>query len=135
LKKLAAGDKNIIFTGRVDDIVLREYLQKCRALIFCAEEDFGLAPLEAQACGSPVIAFGRGGACETVIDGKTGIFFKEQTSDSLKNAIERFEELESKNTFDSKTISEHAQTFSEKRFCIEFKNAVDETIKYCNYGH
>ncbi len=96
-------------------------------MIFCAEEDFGLTPLETQACGRPVIAFGRGGACETVIDGETGIFFKEQTVESVKDAIERFEKLDEKNAFDTKKITSHAQTFSEERFRKEFEAIVEKT--------
>lgn len=127
LKALSKGDENITFTGRVSDEVLRGYLQTCRALIFCAEEDFGLTPLETQACGRPVIAFGRGGATETVIDGKTGIFFEKQTVESLKEAIERFEEMDNKNCFDTEAISSHARTFTEERFQKEFSAIVEDT--------
>ena len=63
LRAMAAGNDNIVFLGRASDEVLRDNLQRCKGMLFCAEEDFGLAPLEAQACGAPVIAFGRGGAC------------------------------------------------------------------------
>ena len=62
LKKLAGNSRNITFLGRASDEVLLDNLQRCKALLFCAEEDFGFVPLEAQACGAPVIAFGRGGA-------------------------------------------------------------------------
>lgn len=127
LKKLAEGDSCITFTGRISDEELRHYMQTCRALIFCAEEDFGLAPLEAQACGSPVIAFGRGGACETVIDGKTGVFFEKQETQSVKDAIMRFEELESKKVFNPEEISRHANTFTEERFRKEFSEVVEQT--------
>lgn len=123
LKKRAAGAKNITFTGRISDEKLCTYLQNCKALIFCAEEDFGIVPLEAQACGRPVIAYGKGGACETVKDGKTGVFFSEQTADSAKEAIERFETLDKKGTFKSETIARHAAAFSEERFIREFKAA------------
>ena len=123
LKKRAAGAKNITFTGRISDEKLCAYLQNCKALIFCAEEDFGIVPLEAQACGRPVIAYGKGGACETVKDGKTGVFFSEQTADSAKEAIERFEALDKKGTFKSETIARHAAAFSEERFIREFKAA------------
>lgn len=129
IKAIAAGDKNITFLGRTSDEVLRDNLQRCRAMIFCAEEDFGLAPLESQACGAPVIAFGRGGACETVVDSKTGVFFPEQNVDSLRDALSRFETLYEKNTFDAKIISEHAHSFSEEKFIREFTAAVEETQK------
>ena len=75
--------------------MIRDHLRRCRALLFPGEEDFGIVPVEAQACGTPVIAFGRGGATETVIpwpkNGATGWWFEEQTVDSLATAIEQFE--------------------------------------------
>ena len=126
LKKLAQGDENITFTGRLPDEDLRKYLQKAKAMIFCAEEDFGLAPLEAQQCGTAVIAFGRGGAVETVIDGKTGVFFEKQETQSLKNAIEKFETLYGENRFISEEITEHAKTFSEERFIKKFTHKGEE---------
>ncbi|MBM7023166.1 glycosyltransferase [Treponema sp. Marseille-Q4523] len=129
LKKRAAGEKNITFTGRISDEKLCTYLQNCKALIFCAEEDFGIVPLEAQACGRPVIAYGKGGVCETVKDGVTGVFFSEQTADSAKEAIERFEALDKKGAFKSEKIVQHAAAFSEERFIREFKSAVERTQK------
>lgn len=129
LKELAHGDKNIIFLGRASDDVLRKNLQTCKAMIFCAEEDFGLAPLEAQACGSPVIAFGRGGATETVVDGITGVFFEEQTEESLKNAIKRFEKLYEKKSFTQENIINQALSFNRERFVKEFTETVERTKK------
>ncbi len=73
LEKIA-GD-NIKFLGRQPDSLIKEYYSKCRAFIFPGEEDFGITPLEAQASGRPVIAFGKGGALETVVEGQTGLFF------------------------------------------------------------
>lgn len=129
LKELAHGDKNIIFLGRASDDVLRKNLQTCKAMIFCAEEDFGLAPLEAQACGAPVIAFGRGGATETVVDGITGVFFEEQTEESLKNAIKRFEKLYEKKSFTQENIINQALSFNRERFVKEFTETVERTKK------
>ena len=129
LRAMAAGNDNIVFLGRASDEVLRDNLQRCKAMLFCAEEDFGLAPLEAQACGAPVIAFGRGGACETVVDKKTGVFFPQQTVDSLKEAIVRFEELYTAGKFKEAAITAHAKTFSEERFISEFSRIVEETQK------
>ena len=86
-------------------------------------------PLEAQACGAPVIAFGRGGALETVIDGKTGIFFPKQETESLSNAILEFEKLDSEGTFKKEEIVSHARSFTEQRFQREFLNTVQETVK------
>ena len=118
LKLLAASCKNadIKFTGRISDSEVKAYLQKCRALIFCAEEDFGIIPVEAQACGRPIIAFGKGGALETVVNEKTGGFFEEQSVESLVKAIEKFEKLDKENTFNPKKIREHAEKFSAENF-------------------
>ena len=132
LKKRASGAKNITFTGRISDEKLCAYLQNCKALIFCAEEDFGIVPLEAQACGRPVIAYGKGGACETVKDGVTGVFFSEQTASSAQEALERFEALDKKGTFKSEKIAQHAVSFSEERFIREFKAAAKRAQKMVN---
>ncbi|AEE15752.1 glycosyltransferase [Treponema brennaborense] len=133
LRKLAAGDRNIVFTGRLSDEALLNYLQRCRALIFCAEEDFGFVPLEVQACGRPVIAFGRGGAKETVVDGKTGIFFEKQETDSVADAILSFEALDQKSVFKKDVISAHAKSFTEERFQREFKALVQEAFRKATY--
>ncbi|MCR5763690.1 MAG: glycosyltransferase [Treponema sp.] len=136
LMKLAQGDSNITFTGRISDEKLRHYMQTCKALIFCAEEDFGLVPLEAQACGCPVIAFGRGGACETVINEKTGIFFDKQEVNSVKKAIEKFESLsDKKSLFTPEKISEHANSFTEERFKTEFSGIVKQTQEHIKSGN
>lgn len=127
LKELASGDKNITFTGRIDDEKLRFYLQSAKAMIFCAEEDFGLAPLEAQACGTPVIAFGRGGALETIIKNETGVFFNEQNTESVKSSIEEFEKLYAENKFNQEKIINHAKTFSEENFIKQFTEVVENT--------
>jgi len=91
LRKLAKG--NITFLENVDDPSLREHYLQAKAVIFPQHEDFGLVPLEAQACGTPVIAFGKGGALETVINGKTGLLFHSQSVASLSQAIEKFEKI------------------------------------------
>ncbi len=129
LKKLAQGHDNISFTGRAPDSEVKYHLQRCKALIFCAEEDFGLTPLEAQACGAPVIAFGRGGARETVLENETGVFFEKQETESLIEAIKDFEEKDSKGLFIKANIIKNATSFTEERFKKEFAKAVEETIK------
>ncbi|MCR5290549.1 MAG: glycosyltransferase [Treponema sp.] len=129
LKLLASGHDDIVFTGRISDEAVQDYLQRCKALIFCAEEDFGIIPVEAQACGRPVIAYGKGGALETVVDGKTGVFFNEQTTDSVCDAIERFEQLYEQRVFDASTIVSHAARFSEERFITQMREVINEA---CN---
>src|SRR5437016_7837086 len=91
LEKL--GDDRIEFLGRQPDSIVNYYLSRCRALLFPGEEDFGMAALEANAAGRPVIAYRGGGAIETVIDGKTGVFFDQPDSRALSTAIERFESM------------------------------------------
>ncbi len=110
LEKIASD--NIEFLGALEDEKLREYYQNAKALIFPQEEDFGIVPLEAMALGRPVIAFEAGGARETVISGKTGIFFKEQTEESIIDAVSRFKDL----SFDVDFIRNHAKTFDKKIF-------------------
>jgi glycosyltransferase involved in cell wall biosynthesis len=103
---IATAPSNVQVLGYQPDDVLHDHLMRARAFIFAAEEDFGIAPVEAQACGTPVIAFGRGGATETVIDGETGLFFYEQTSEAIVKALDEFELCRSK--FDRKRIRQNA---------------------------
>lgn len=123
LKKIAK--KNIKFLGQLTDENLLSYYQKCRALVFPQEEDFGLVPLEAQACGKPVIAFRGGGALETVISEKTGIFFWPQTVEALKKAVERFLVLK----FDPEECRKNAMRFAKEEFKRKFENFVKEKLK------
>ncbi|MFH1145135.1 MAG: glycosyltransferase [Candidatus Eisenbacteria bacterium] len=87
----AAGSGQVTFLGWQDRVELVDSLRRARALLFPGEEDFGIVPLEAMACGTPVVAYGAGGALETVRDGETGVFFGEQSVDALIDAIERLE--------------------------------------------
>ena len=91
LRKIAGGSDLVIFRGRISDEELRRVYQGARALLFPGLEDFGIVPVETQAAGTPVIAFGEGGALETVKNDETGLFFHEQTEDALCHAIEEFE--------------------------------------------
>ncbi len=104
--------KNIEFIGRVSDEELAHYYQNCQAFIFPQEEDAGITPLEAMACGRPVIAYGKGGALESVIDGKTGILFKEQTVESLSQAVKRSQKI----NFNPAVIRHHAESFDKELF-------------------
>ena len=118
----AMAGPNVRLLGRQSDERLKRYLQLARAFVFAAEEDFGIAPVEAQACGTPVIAYGRGGALESVVDGRTGLFFMEQTPKSLVNALEEFEKIE----WNPRTIRRHAETFDNRRFRRELSELVEE---------
>jgi glycosyltransferase involved in cell wall biosynthesis len=118
---IAQTVKNIEVLGHVPREQLIRQMQRARAFIFAAEEDFGIAPVEAMACGTPVIAFGRGGAAESVIAGETGIFFQEQTASSLVEAINTFE---AHATFDAQRIRQRAEFFSAARFREQFKQFV-----------
>lgn len=118
---------NVRFIGRISDEDLLKHYQNCKAFIFPGEEDFGITPVEAQACGRPVIAYGKGGALETVIDGETGIFFKEQTAESLIAALKRFDTI--KNTFDPQKIRKNAERFSSDIFKEKYQHFVNEKIE------
>jgi glycosyltransferase involved in cell wall biosynthesis len=99
------------FLGRISDFERREQMARCRALVFPGEEDFGLTPLEAPASGRPVIAFGAGGALETVKEGETGVFFREPTVDSLADALRAFDDR-----FDPAVLCAHAAQFDRSVF-------------------
>ncbi|NGX50524.1 MAG: GDP-mannose-dependent alpha-(1-6)-phosphatidylinositol monomannoside mannosyltransferase [Chlamydiae bacterium] len=121
----AKAKKNVEILGYQSNEVLRRYLQKAKGFVFASLEDFGILPVEAQACGTPVIAFGRGGALETVLENKTGVFFREQTVASIMEAIEDFERRE----FDPELIRKHAESFREEAFQKQFKALVDEKYR------
>lgn len=112
LHKLAEGHDNIIFMGRVSTAEKIQYLQEARGLIFASEEDFGIAPLEAVAAGTPVIAYNKGGLTETIVDGKSGLFFDKQTAKSLHEALTRFEARK----WDYEVCRKQAEKFDLKRF-------------------
>jgi len=106
--------KNIFFLGRQTDTIVQACMQHCKAFVFPGKEDFGITPVEAMACGKPVIFFNQGGVAETVEHGKTGIAFGEQTSQSFTLGLLEFEKKES--SFDSDIIQHSAQRFSRKVF-------------------
>ena len=121
---------NVTLLGFQPNDVVRDHLERAKAFVFAAEEDFGIVPLEAQACGTPVIAYGRGGALETVIDGKTGMFFDTQDVDSIMSAVEAFEERAE--SFNPHDLRRQAERFSNKRFREEFKAFVDKALERHN---
>mgnify|MGYP001799416074 CR=1 FL=1 len=107
-----AAGPNVQFLGRVDFSELKARFGACKALVFPGEEDFGMVPVEVMAAGRPVIAYGKGGALDTVIDKTSGILFHEQTVESLIAAVETFEAT----TFDAKVLQAHADQFGPDRF-------------------
>jgi glycosyltransferase involved in cell wall biosynthesis len=114
-KQAAATGAEITFLGELTTEALWQEYAECRALLFAADEDFGMVPLEAQACGRPVIAYGAGGSLETVRgtgESRTGVYFAEQTVDSMMNGILRFEAAESAASFDSTQIQSWAAQFA-----------------------
>ncbi len=124
LRDLAGACRNIEFLGRVPDAGLLELYRGCRVLIFPGEEDFGLVPVEAQACGRPVVAFGKGGAAETVADGLTGVFFREQTPESLQEAVEKCSKIQ----WDANAIRRHAGQFGEAQFIAGMRRSIQSVL-------
>jgi glycosyltransferase involved in cell wall biosynthesis len=124
-KLRAMAGSSIEFLGKVDDDLLAYHYSRCRALVFPGEEDFGIVPVEAMASGRPVVAYGRGGALETVVDGQTGVFFTEPTADRLIDAVHRLEEI----SFDPGSIRRHALTFGKELFKKKIKELVDVKLR------
>lgn len=127
LKSLASPNVTLLGYQSFED--LKRYMQQARAFVFAAEEDFGITPVEAQACGTPVIAFGKGGSLETVVDCEdhnkaTGVWFAEQSTDSLIDAVERFEKLS--RPIDPQVCRLHAEKFSVERFRRDFAEYVNQ---------
>jgi len=118
-----AGDGIELLGWRSDDEI-RELYRTATATILPGEEDFGIVPVEAQACGRPVIALGRGGALDTVIDGETGVLFDEPTVDSLATGMRRAASI----AWDPARIRRHAETFSRARFIREIQDVVGDTL-------
>ncbi len=124
LRELAGP--TVEFVGRVSDEEMRGYYQGADAFLFPGLEDFGLTPVEAMSAGAPVLAYGAGGALETVCDGKTGLFFAEQTVDSLVECIERFEH--DGVSFSRAEIASYADRFSNERFRAEMGRFVQQKL-------
>jgi glycosyltransferase involved in cell wall biosynthesis len=122
----AVAGPNVTFLGYQPRTALIDYMQRARAFVFAAEEDFGIVPVEAQGCGTPVIAYGKGGAVETVVDGKTGVLFPEQTVDSLLQAVARFEQIEP--DLDPAVIRQQAEKFDAALFRRDFKLLIERLL-------
>jgi glycosyltransferase involved in cell wall biosynthesis len=131
MKKIKAeAGPNVEILGYQSFEVLKDHLQRARAFVFAAEEDFGIAIVEAQACGTPVIAFGKGGALESVVglprERPTGVFFREQTEASLLETVDRFEA--NIRLFDPRHIRKNAERFSSELFRSTFSKFVEARI-------
>src|SRR5690606_10604652 len=122
LEKVAGP--NVHFLGHQPREVLRDHYRRCKALVFPGEEDFGIVPVEVQACGRPAIAYGRGGALDTVQDGGTGALFREQTVEALIEAVERAERI----PWDSGRITSWAARFSNAEFRRRMHKLVHDLV-------
>ncbi len=121
LQKMAAP--NIRFLGNQPDSVVEDHMQRCRALIFPPEEDFGITPIEAQAAGAPVIAYAKGGQAETIIHEQTGLLFPHQTVESLVHSVKRLHS--STDQYEATALMENAERFSIARFQTQFRTFVE----------
>lgn len=118
------ASSNVELLGYQPHEKMVSYMQNARAFIFAAEEDFGIAPIEAQACGTPVIAYGKGGARETILEDRTGVFFNSQTPEELVQAIQRFEAQ--RPGFDAHSCRLNAERFNKERFKREIREYVEK---------
>ena len=124
VKIRSKAGKNIELLGFASDETMADLMGRAKAFVFAAEEDFGITPVEAQACGTPVICFGRGGARETVLDGESGLYFMEQNTKELLAAVAKFEQNYDK--FEPTKIRENSLKFSRARFEAEIKSYVEK---------
>lgn len=126
IKEIAKN--NIDVLGYQDKKSMIKYMQRASAFMYAAVEDFGIVPIEALACGTPVVALAKGGTAETIQDGINGVHFKEQTKESIIEAVKRFETM----NFNYKEISKSADSFNEKRFKLEIKRFIDSRLNEKN---
>lgn len=130
IKSKAAN--NIEILGYQPNSIMQEYMQKAKAFVFAAEEDFGITPVEAQACGTPVIAFGKGGALETIrpygVENSTGVFFQNQQAESIIEAVNQFER--NSDCFSPEFCRANALRFSNERFKLELETYINEKWTY-----
>lgn len=126
LQKLAGP--HIRMLGYQSDAVIHDYYSRCKGFILAGEEDFGITPLEAQAHGKPVVAYGKGGALETVVEGVTGLFFKEPSAESLARTLQRFQNT----SFSAATIQQHAKRFNTDRFKSKIMKNINKAFQMKN---
>ena len=126
IKNISKGNIQILGALEKEDLI--KTIQKAKAFVYAAEEDFGILPVEAQSCGTPIIAYNKGGLKETVIEDVTGVFFEKQTPSDIADAVRRFDKKE----FDYSLIRKNAERFGKKRFESEFQAFVENKIKEFN---
>jgi glycosyltransferase involved in cell wall biosynthesis len=131
-KVKSKATKNVEILGYQSNEIMQSYMKNAKAFVFAAEEDFGITPVEAQACGTPVIAFGKGGSLETVrplsVDRPTGILFDTQDIKSIIESVEKFEQV--RDTISHIDCREHALKFSTERFNREISNYVSAKYQH-----
>jgi glycosyltransferase involved in cell wall biosynthesis len=127
----AVAGPTVEFLGHRSDEEVADLYARCRAFLFPGLEDFGIAPVEAQAAGRPVIAFGRGGATETVVDGATGVLFDEQTVEALADAIQTFEGM----SFDPTICRRNAERFDSREFRARMHQAIHRQLRLAQHSH
>lgn len=115
---------NVDVMGHQPFEVLKSYMERAQAFVYAAQEDFGIVAVEAQACGTPVIAYGKGGVQETVIDGETGLLYTHQSAEALRAAVTRFEQ--ERDRFEPERLRHHAERFSVDRFTAQFEHLVSQ---------
>ena len=115
----------VTFTGRISDEKVKEYLSSAKALLFPGIEDFGIIPVEANSAGCPVIAYRKGGACDSILENKTGLFFDEQSVDSLISCMDDFEKRE-KDFTDRSIYENHVKQFSNLEFERKIMNIIEK---------
>jgi glycosyltransferase involved in cell wall biosynthesis len=120
----ARAGRNVEFVGHVSDAELKELYARCRGFVFPGEEDFGIAPLEANASGRPVIAYAAGGALDTVVHGQTGVLFERQHVDCLMDAVRQAEDT----AWDGDDLRQHARQFDRQVFRDQLLAFVGESV-------
>ncbi|MFA9478279.1 glycosyltransferase [Phycisphaerales bacterium AB-hyl4] len=123
---IQSAGANVTFIGEQPHASLVDHMQRCRAFVYAADEDFGITPVEAQAAGAPVIAWGHGGVCETVVHGETGVLYPHQTSASLNEAVSAFEE--GRFVLEAEVIRQQAQRFDAETFRRRYRALLDASL-------
>jgi glycosyltransferase involved in cell wall biosynthesis len=133
LERIASGGStgsDVTFLGRQSDDALRDLYRGAAVTLLPGEEDFGIVPVEAQACGCPVVALGRGGALETVVANETGLLVDAASAQAFADAIARAMDMDRAGRFDKPAIRRHAERFSRERFCHEMAALIESDAQF-----